>query len=210
MHTPTPMHRQPEDAGAALPDDCVDTPQVVEASPEAPDAPHVDLPIECADVEQVPEAFRDRALAEGNAPLALVVYGLMGAALGLVFTKSQVISWFRIYEMFRFESFHMYGIIGSAVATAALSVWLIKRLELTTVHGEPIQLSAKQWGTSRVPGARYWMGGITFGLGWALLGACPGPLVALLGGGISVMAAALVAALGGTWTYAMVRNRLPH
>ena len=172
--------------------------------------PHVDLPDECVDVEQVPEGLRDRALAEGNAPLALVIYGLMGAGLGLVFTKSQVISWFRIYEMFRFESFHMFGIIGSAVATAALSLWVIRRLGLTTVHGEPIELSPKQWGTSRVPGARYWMGGITFGLGWALLGACPGPLVALLGGGVSVMAAALVAALGGTWTYALLRDYLPH
>ncbi|MAQ93522.1 MAG: transporter [Rhodothermaceae bacterium] len=140
----------------------------------------------------------------------MLVYGLLGAFLGLVFTKGQVISWFRIYEMFRFESFHMYGIIGSAVATAALSIWLIKRLGLTTVHGEPIELAPKQWGDSRLPGARYWMGGITFGLGWALLGACPDPLVALLGGGVSVMAAALVAALGGTWAYALLRDHLPH
>ena len=172
--------------------------------------PHTELPDACDDTEQVPADLRDRALAEGNAPLALLVYGLLGAFLGLVFTKGQVISWFRIYEMFRFESFHMYGIIGSAVATAALSIWLIKRLGLTTVHGEPIELAPKQWGDSRLPGARYWMGGITFGLGWALLGACPGPLVALLGGGVSVMAAALVAALGGTWAYALLRDHLPH
>lgn len=186
--------------GSAQPADCVDAPQIA----------HVQLPSECADVEQVPDAFRDRALAEGNAPAALAVYGLLGAGLGLVFIRSQVISWFRIYEMFRFESFHMYGVIGTAVATAALSVWLIKRLGITTLHGEPIRLAPKEWGESRVPGARYWMGGIVFGFGWALLGACPGPLVALLGGGISVMAAALVAALGGTWTYALLRDRLPH
>lgn len=167
-------------------------------------------PDECIDVEQVAPGYRRRALAEGNTPFALGVYALLGAYLGLVFTKSQVISWFRIYEMFRFESFHLYGIIGSAVATAALSVWLIKRLNLTTVHGEPIQLSPKQWGNARVPGARYWMGGITFGLGWSLLGACPGPLFALLGGGVTVMLAALVAALMGTWTYALLRHRLPH
>lgn len=174
-------------------------------------------PVECLDTEQVSPALRPRALVEGtrqvgvaNAPLALVIYGLLGAFLGLVFTQSQVISWFRIYEMFRFESFHMYGIIGSAVATAALSIWVIKRLDLTTVHGEPIRLSPKAWGGSRVPGARYWMGGVTFGLGWALLGACPGPLVALLGGGISVMLAALVAALAGTWAYAALRDHLPH
>lgn len=171
---------------------------------------HVELPDECADVEQVPENLRDRALAEGNAPLALAVYGLLGVFLGVVFTQSQVISWFRIYEMFRFENFHMYGVIGSAVATAALSLWTIRKLGLTTVHGEPIRVAPKSWGTSRVPGARYWMGGTAFGLGWALLGACPGPLFALLGGGVSVMLAALVAALAGTWTYALVRDRLPH
>ncbi len=193
MRPPTPHHRQTDADGAAVP--------VV---------PHVSLPDACDDVEQVPAALRARALAEGNAPVALAVYGLLGAYLGLVFTKSQVISWFRIYEMFRFESFHMYGVIGSAVATAALSVWIIKRLGQTTVHGEPIELVPKQWGTSRVPGARYWMGGLTFGFGWALLGACPGPLVALLGGGVSVMAAALAAALAGTWAYALVRDRLPH
>lgn len=175
--------------------------------------PHVETPDECLDVEQVPAGLRDRAIAEGNAPAALFVYfvyGLLGAALGLVFTKAQVISWFRIYEMFRFESFHMYGIIGSAVATAALSLWTIRRLRITTLHGEPIVIPPKRWGTSRVPGARYWMGGAAFGLGWALLGACPGPLVALLGGGVSVMAAALAAALAGTWTYALLRDRLPH
>ncbi|MGB3544802.1 hypothetical protein, partial [Rubrivirga sp.] len=167
-------------------------------------------PAECLDREQVPPPLRNQALDEGNKPLALFTYGLLGAGLGLVFTQSQVISWFRIYEMFRFESFHMYGVIGSAVATAALSLWAIRRWGITTIHGEPITVRPKEWSASRVPGARYWMGGITFGFGWALLGACPGPLVALLGGGVSVMAAALVAALAGTWTYALVRDHLPH
>jgi len=190
---PTDIHTRP-DQGDGLP-----TPDLLTVEPD-----------ECIDTEQVAPQNRRRALAEGNAPLALAIYGLLGAYLGLVFTKSQVVSWFRIYEMFRFESFHMYGIIGSAVATAALSLWVIKKLKLTTVHGEPIQLSPKRWGDSRLPGARYWMGGITFGLGWALLGACPGPLFALLGGGITVMLAALAAALVGTWTYAMLRYRLPH
>lgn len=209
MQTPAPHYRQSNDAGAA-PADCTDTAQVTEAPAETAPAPHVDLPEGCVDVEQVTPALRDRALAEGNAPVALLVYGALGAFLGLVFTKSQVLSWFRIYEMFRFESFHMFGIIGSAVATAALSLWVIKKLNLTTVHGEPIEVSPKQWGDSRVPGARYWMGGLTFGLGWALLGACPGPLVALLGGGVSIMLVALAAAMGGTWTYAALRHRLPH
>lgn len=180
------------------------------AHPLADLAPSLAEPSECLDVEQVPSALRMRALDAGNAPLMLLVYGLLGALLGLVFTQAQVVSWFRIYEMFRFESFHMYGVIGSAVATAALSLWVIRRLRLTTLHGEPIVVQPKVWGDSRVPGARYWMGGLTFGFGWALLGACPGPLFALLGGGITVMAAALIAALAGTWTYALLRHRLPH
>jgi uncharacterized membrane protein YedE/YeeE len=167
-------------------------------------------PDECIDTEQVAPEQRGQALAEGNRPLALAVYGLLGVYLGVVFTQSQVVSWFRIYEMFRFESFHMYGIIGSAVVTAALSLWVIRKLNLTTVHGEPIHLSPKRWGDSRLPGARYWMGGALFGLGWALLGACPGPLFALLGGGVTVMLAAFASALVGTWAYAMLRYRLPH
>lgn len=167
-------------------------------------------PAECLDTEQVAPGFRGKALAEGNVPFALLIYALIGVYLGVVFTKSQVISWFRIYEMFRFDAFHMYGIIGSAVAVAALSIWIIKKLKLTTVHGEPIQLSPKVWGASRIPGARYWMGGIVFGLGWALLGACPGPLFALIGGGISVLLVALASALAGTWTYSVLRDRLPH
>ena len=167
-------------------------------------------PVECIDTEQVIAPLKAQALREGNAPLALLAYGLFGAYLGLVFTKGEVISWFRIQEMFRFDSLHMYGIIGSAVAVAGVSVWLIKQLGLTTVHGEPIHLTPKQWGQSRLPGARYWMGGMTFGFGWALLGACPGPLFALLGGGVSVMVVALLSALGGTWAYAALRDRLPH
>ena len=204
MNTPDPRWRQHDDAGhdaplTAEPEECLDVEQVLPVEPD-----------ECLDTEQVTPSLRGKALAEGNAPLALLVYGLLGAYLGLVFTKSQVISWFRIYEMFRFESFHMYGLIGSAVATAALSVWLIKKLNLKTVHGEPIRLTPKAWGTSRIPAARYWMGGITFGLGWALLGACPGPVFALLGGGVTVIAVGLVAALAGTWAYALLRPVLPH
>ena len=190
MKTPTPLYRQPEADGAPV--------------------RRVARTAEPTDDSQASEPMGARAGGDGNAPLALFLYGLLGAGLGLVFTESQVISWFRIYEMFRFESFHMYGVIGSAVATAAAGLWLVRRLGLTTIDGEPIVVSPKRWGDSGVPGARYWMGGATFGLGWALLGACPGPLVALLGGGVSVMAAALVAALAGTWSYALLRDRLPH
>ena len=167
-------------------------------------------PEECIDTEQVEAPLKEKALREGNAPLSLLVYGLLGASFGFVLVKAQVVSWFRIQEMFRFDSFHMYGIIGSAVAVAALSLWLIRRLGLRTLHGEPIRLSPKAWGDHRIPGARYWMGGTLFGFGWALLGACPGPIAALFGGGITVMAVAFFAAMGGTWAYALVRHRLPH
>jgi uncharacterized membrane protein YedE/YeeE len=178
-------------------------------TPAAPPPPAA-APDACLDTEQVAGHQQRRALMRGNRPLALLAYGLLGAALGVVFVQSQVVSWYRIYEMFRFESFHMYGVIGTAVATAALGLWLIRRLGLKTTAGDDIVIAPKEWGTSRVPGARYWMGGTVFGLGWALLGACPGPLFALIGGGISVMIAALASAVAGTWAYALVRDRLPH
>ncbi len=202
MRTPDP--RLPSGDGAAFAADCVDTPQT------APEDLVAVEPAECFDTEQVSAGLHRRALAEGNAPLALALYALVGVYLGVVFTRSQVVSWYRIYEMFRFDSLHMYGLIGTAVATAALSLWVIRRLKLTTVHGEPIELAPKAWGDSRVPGARYWMGGLTFGLGWALIGACPGPMVALAGGGVTVMLVAIAAAMAGTWTYAALHRRLPH
>lgn len=182
------------------PEDCLDVEQV--GLPTEPD--------ECIDVEQVEAPLRARALREGNAPLALLGYLLLGVYFGVVLVEAQLVSWFRIQEMFRFDSFHLYGVIGSAVATAALSLQLIKRLGLKTVHGEPIRLAPKEWGAGRIPGARYWMGGIAFGFGWALLGACPGPVFALLGGGVTVMAVALLAAMAGTWAYAALHHRLPH
>ncbi|TVR52689.1 MAG: YeeE/YedE family protein [Gemmatimonadales bacterium] len=165
---------------------------------------------ECLDTEQVSPDTQAKARAEGNRPLALLGYLLLGAYLGVVFVQAEVVSWFRIQEMFRFQSFHMYGIIGTAVAVAALSVQVIKRMEVKTIHGEPIRLSPKDWGDSRIPGARYWIGGTLFGMGWALLGACPGPIFALLGAGITVLLVALASALAGTWAYAALRTRLPH
>ncbi len=145
-----------------------------------------------------------------NRPLFLLAYLLIGAYLGLIFVQSEVVSWFRIQEMFRFQSFHMYGIIGSAVLVGAVSVQIIKRLNPRTLTGERVQLSPKEWGDSRIPAARYWIGGTLFGMGWALLGACPGPIFALLGSGITVMVVALLAALAGTWAYAALRPYLPH
>ena len=137
---------------------------------------------------------------------ALVAYLLLGAAFGVVLTKSEVLSWFRIQEMFRFQSPRMYEIIASAILAAAVSVALIKRLEARTMGGEPIAIPPKKLGY----GARYALGGTIFGLGWALTGACPGPLFALVGNGVTVMAAAIVSALAGTWLYGVLRPRLPH
>jgi uncharacterized protein len=165
---------------------------------------------ECLDTEQVTEETQEKALAEGNRPLALLGYLLIGAYLGVVFVQSEVVSWFRIQEMFRFQSFHMYGVIGTAVAVAAISVQLIKRLGLSTVHGEPIRLAPKEWGDSRIPGARYLIGGTLFGMGWALLGACPGPMFALVGAGVGILSVGLISAVLGTWAYAVLRTRLPH
>jgi len=143
-------------------------------------------------------------------PVHLLGYLLLGVAFGLVLIRSEVVSWFRIQEMFRFQSFHMYGIIGSAVAVSALSLHLVRRFRMRTPGGEEIRVPPKEWGVSGIPGARYWIGGILFGMGWALVGACPGPIVALLGSGITVIVIPLLAALAGTWAYALLQSRLPH
>lgn len=163
--------------------------------------------LECLDIEQVPKELREQALREGNTIPSLLTYAFFGLFFGIVLIKSEVVSWFRIQEMFRFDSFHMYGILGSAVFVSAVSVALIKRFKLRTIHGEPIEIMPKVLSGS---GTRYWLGGTIFGAGWALTGACPGPLFALAGGGISVMLVAIAAALAGTWSYAYLRPRLPH
>jgi uncharacterized membrane protein YedE/YeeE len=139
-------------------------------------------------------------------PAFLPVYLLLGIAFGFVLSRSEVISWFRIQEMFRFQSFRMYGIIGSAIATAVLSIALIKWAGLKSVSGESISIPPKSLGS----GIRYAAGGAIFGLGWALTGACPGPLFALVGNGVTVMIAAIGSALVGTWLYGLLRPRLPH
>jgi uncharacterized membrane protein YedE/YeeE len=136
----------------------------------------------------------------------VIVYFLLGCAFGAVFMEAEVISWFRIQEMFRFDAFHMFGIIGSAVVVAGLSLIAIKSFNLRGAAGEPLGLEPKTLGN----GVRYVTGGTIFGLGWALTGACPGPLVALIGAGLPVMIVALVSALAGTWVYGLLRPRLPH
>jgi uncharacterized membrane protein YedE/YeeE len=138
--------------------------------------------------------------------IGLLAYPLLGVGFGIVLTKSEVVSWFRIQEMFRFQSPRMYEIIASAVAVAAASVAFIKKVGLKTISGEPITIPPKTLGN----GIRYAVGGTIFGLGWALTGACPGPLFALVGDGVPVMIVAIVSALAGTWLYGVLRPKLPH
>jgi uncharacterized protein len=134
-----------------------------------------------------------------------MIYLLLGIAFGITLTKAEVISWFRIQEMFRFQSFHMYGIIGSAIAVAAVSRRFVKRTAATAACGDVAGDPSQPGGSHR-----YWIGGTIFGLGWALTGACPGPLFALIGGGVTVMIVAVLGALAGTWLYGRLRARLPH
>jgi uncharacterized membrane protein YedE/YeeE len=133
-------------------------------------------------------------------------YLLLGVAFGITLAKSEVLSWFRIQEMFRFQSPRMYEIIASAVAVAALSLFLIRKLGVKSLTGEPIKIPPKSLGM----GVRYAVGGTIFGLGWALVGACPGPMFALVGDGVSVMIVAILSAMAGTWLYGILRPRLPH
>ena len=136
----------------------------------------------------------------------LLPYLLIGIYFGIIFTKSEVISWFRIQEMFRFQAFHMYGIIGSAVAVALISVQIIKKKKIKTLGGEDIVIPPKEMGS----GTRYWLGGTMFGLGWALTGACPGPMFALVGNGFLIMLVAILSAIAGTYAYGVLRPHLPH
>lgn len=133
-----------------------------------------------------------------------IKYLLIGMAFGIVLIKSQVVSWFRIQEMFRLESFHMYGIIGSAIVVGMVSVLLLKKLRVKTVGGEAITIPEKKFHWGNV------FGGLIFGLGWGITGACPGPLFAQIGGGFMVVVVTLLSAIAGTWVYGLVRERLPH
>jgi uncharacterized membrane protein YedE/YeeE len=134
----------------------------------------------------------------------LVKYVLLGIGFGIILVKSQVISWFRIQEMFRLQSFHMFGVIGSAVAIGMLSVFLIKKFNVKTIYGEKIVLSDKKFNKGQI------YGGLAFGLGWALTGACPGPLFAQIGTGATVIIVTLLSAIAGTWVYGRFREKLPH
>ncbi len=131
-------------------------------------------------------------------------YLAAGILFGVLLVKSEVISWFRIQEMFRLQSFHMYGVIGSAVATGMISVWLIKKFNVKTIYGEKIELHPKKFNKGQI------YGGLLFGFGWALTGACPGPLFAQIGTGATVIIITLLSAVAGTWVYGFVREKLPH
>jgi uncharacterized membrane protein YedE/YeeE len=143
--------------------------------------------------------------APSRAP-GLAAYFAVGLFFGILLVKAEVISWFRIQEMFRFQAFHMFGIFATALPVAIISVQLIKRRGARTISGETVTIPPKTMGS----GTRYIAGGIIFGLGWALTGACPRPLFALLGSSIGVMAVAIISAMAGTWTYSYLRPKLPH
>jgi uncharacterized protein len=129
---------------------------------------------------------------------------LMGTLFGIVLVKGEVVSWFRIQEMFRFQSFHMYGVIGSAVIIGIISVYIIKRFRIKSIDGETISFPVKKFHKGQI------FGGLIFGFGWALTGACPGPLFAQIGAGFSVVIVGLVSAIAGTWVYGTLQNKLPH
>lgn len=131
-------------------------------------------------------------------------YLIVGVLFGILFIKAEVISWYRIQEMFHFQSFHMYGLIGSAVVVGALSVFLIKKFNIKTIYGEKIEFHDKKFNKGQI------YGGLIFGLGWAMTGACPGPLFAQIGTGATVMIVTLLSAVAGTWVYGYFRDKLPH
>lgn len=131
-------------------------------------------------------------------------YTAVGIIFGIVFYKAEIISWFRIQEMFRLQSFHMFGVIGSAVAVGALSVFLIKKLKIKSINGEAIILPEKSFNKGQI------YGGLLFGFGWAMTGACPGPLFAQLGYGATTIVVTIAMAIIGTWVYGKFREQLPH
>lgn len=131
-------------------------------------------------------------------------YMIVGILFGILFVKAEIISWYRIQEMFRFQSFHMYGVIGSAVLVGMLSVILIKHFKIKTIYNEVIEFHPKKFNKGNIYGA------VLFGFGWALTGACPGPLFAQIGTGAVVVIATLVSAIAGTWVYGLLREKLPH
>jgi uncharacterized protein len=152
-------------------------------------------PIEC-------EAPNLQVQKESN--VSLIKYLLLGVAFGIVFVKAEIISWFRIQEMFRLQSFHMYGVIGTAVITGMISIFLIKKFKIKTLAGEEVKIAPKKFNKGQV------YGGLIFGIGWAITGACPGPLFAQIGSGFTVVIVTFLSAVAGTWVYGYLQPKLPH
>ncbi len=137
--------------------------------------------------------------------MKLLKFLFVGIVFGIVLVKSEAVSWYRIYEMFKFESFHMYGIIGTAICTGILLLLLAKQLKLNNIEGHQMRVQKKEKGFFR-----YILGGTIFGLGWALAGACPGPMYILVGTGVFSMFIVIFAALLGTYLYGVLKDKLPH
>lgn len=164
------------------------------------------------DINQESKEFQERALdtmcineSHLNHPWWYnLKYLAVGLLFGIVFVKAEIISWFRIQEMFRFQSFHMYGIIGSAVVVGLISVLIIKKFNIKTIYGEEVEFHPKAFNKGNI------IGGLLFGFGWAITGACPGPLFAQIGSGSTVIIITLLSAIVGTWTYGLIRDKLPH
>ena len=164
------------------------------------------------DINTEPKEFQNRALdtmcvneSNLNHPWWYnLKYLAVGVLFGVVFIKAEIISWFRIQEMFRFQSFHMFGVIGSAVFIGMISVFIIIKFNIKTIYGEEVEFHPKKFNKGNI------IGGLLFGFGWAITGACPGPLFAQIGSGATVIVITLLSAILGTWTYGLVRDKLPH
>lgn len=137
--------------------------------------------------------------------MKILKYLFVGFVFGIVLTKSEAVSWYRIYEMFQFDSFHMYGIIMTAIFTGVIGIQIIKKYKVNDIKGNPIEIQDKEKGTFR-----YWIGGLLFGLGWAMVGACPGPIFILIGAGFMSVGFILFGALLGTFLYGLIKDKLPH
>jgi uncharacterized membrane protein YedE/YeeE len=133
-----------------------------------------------------------------------IKFGLAGLLFGIVLVKSEVLSWFRIQEMFRLHAFHMYGVLGSAIIVGIIGIRLVKQFQLKTIYREPIVIPDKKFHWGNI------YGGVIFGFGWAMTGACPGPLFAEIGSGYIVILFTLLSAIAGTWVYGLIREKLPH
>jgi uncharacterized membrane protein YedE/YeeE len=141
---------------------------------------------------------------KGESPMELLVYLIIGVGFGIIFIKAEIVSWFRIQEMFRLQSFFMYGVIGSAIVVGAISIQVIKWFKIKTIKGEKIIIADKEFRKGQI------IGGFIFGLGWALTGACPGPLFAQIGSGFTVIIVTLISAVAGTWVYGRFSDKLPN